>query len=416
MTGKEGNGMKKKLALLLALAVVFPSTVYSADMGIQLIQIEGDASEDAEEPVSMDDIKLNAHIDLPGYARFTATAFEIVDAYGYYRSGRNDVYDYNNDYMHSGSQQEYAILSADLLNTARVSKDFLENCEVTFTYDEKYVFTGYARQRNYNNTTYNGAYLEKDINAQNTNWAIHTDNIFPIDQLYEGHYFFVGELPNTVAYGKASLSMTVRLDGNEITYIIRDASSDTALEDAMKTVAGDKPAENTIPDLDDMKLKTPTELSDFAMISYQACKIKDSLGYYRSGRTDVYDRNDYFQSGNEADYALVFANIVNLQNEPVDFLADCEVKVVYDDTYEFLGWSYQRNYDNSVYGDGPVKEDHDAQNTNWAINADDQFLIDPLYTGHYIFGCTLPNAAVQGKESLQMIVRIKGTEIVYNIR
>lgn len=44
------------------------------------------------------------------------------------------------------------------------------------------------------------------------------------------------------------------------------------------------------------------------------------------------------------------------------------------------------------------------------------FAAGPMYTGHYAFGCTLPNAVVNSKKPLRMVITIDGNELTYNIR
>lgn len=177
------------------------------------------------------------------------------------------------------------------------------------------------------------------------------------------------------------------------------------------------PATETEPvSLDDFKLNTEAEIEGYGILYATEFVFKDQLGYYRSGKTDVYDTSDFYKSGNEADYALLKMDITNTSTKPHDFLASCEVKVVFDDVYEYGGWFYQYNYNNKTYKSNNSGEDSQKQNTNWVINAADQFAIDPMYQGHFVFGCTLPNAVVNSKAPLRMTIMIDGNEITYNIR
>ena len=112
-------------------------------------------------------------------------------------------------------------------------------------------------------------------------------------------------------------------------------------------------------------------------------------------------------------------DILNTTTKSMNYLADCTVTVIFDDTYEFAGWCYQQNYNNATYKDiyrGGVEEDKGKQNVNWVIDEADNFVIDPMYKGHYVFGCTIPNASVESKAPLKMIITIDGNEITYNIR
>ena len=168
--------------------------------------------------------------------------------------------------------------------------------------------------------------------------------------------------------------------------------------------------------LDDFKLNTDAAIDGYGVLCATEFAFKDQLGYYRAGHTSVYYSNDFYHSGKEADYAILKLDITNISTKPHDFLSSCEVKVIYDDLYEYGGWYYQYNYNNETSGNTDSGEDADKQNTNWVIDEADRFAINPMYQGHYCFGCTLPNAVVDSKKPLRMIITIDGNEITYNIR
>lgn len=168
--------------------------------------------------------------------------------------------------------------------------------------------------------------------------------------------------------------------------------------------------------LDDFKLGVEVEIEGYGILNATEFAYKDRLGYYRSGRKDVYGSDDFYLSGNEADYALLRIDITNTSPKSHDFLSSCEVKVVYDDVYEYAGWCHQYNYNNKAYSSSRSGEDSNKQNTNWVINASDHFAIDPMYQGHFAFGCTLPNAVINSKKPLRMVIVIDGIEITYHIR
>lgn len=109
----------------------------------------------------------------------------------------------------------------------------------------------------------------------------------------------------------------------------------------------------------------------------------------------------HYESGTQADFAFLTMDILNTTTGKVDFLKDCSVKVIFDDTVEYAGWSYQC--------------DMDLNRCTW-ISSENNFVIDPYYAGHYVFGCTLPNAVVNSKKPLRMEITIDGNEITYNIR
>lgn len=181
-------------------------------------------------------------------------------------------------------------------------------------------------------------------------------------------------------------------------------------------VIGGPETETEPVSLDDLKLNVDAEIEGYGILYATEFAFKDRLGYYRSGLTYVYDGRDFYLSGMEAEYALLKVDIINTSTKPRDFISSCEVKVVYDDVYEYAGWYYQYNYNNRTSDSSYSGEDSKKQNTNWVINAADQYAIDPMYQGHFAFGCTLPNAVVNSKKPLRMVITIDGNEITYNIR
>ena len=97
-----------------------------------------------------------------------------------------------------------------------------------------------------------------------------------------------------------------------------------------------------------------------------------------------------------------------------------------DDEYEFAGWVrqfnhdyyttvYRKSYEGTYYTTGT---DADGRfYTDYAISAENEEPISQMYTGHYVFGCTLPNVVVEEKNtSLKMVVAIDGNEFTYYIR
>ena len=107
-------------------------------------------------------------------------------------------------------------------------------------------------------------------------------------------------------------------------------------------------------------------------------------------------------------------DILNTETKPIDFLDQATVKVISDDKYVFSGWVYQYNYDNNYNRDN--ERELAGANKEYVINTEDIFPIDPMYTGHYVFGCTLSNAVVKGKTPLRMEIEFAGNQITYNIR
>lgn len=182
-------------------------------------------------------------------------------------------------------------------------------------------------------------------------------------------------------------------------------------------VIGGPETETEPVSLDDLKLNVDAEIDNWGIVTATEYDVQDGLGYYRSGCTNVYNaERDYYWSGNEAEYAVLYVDILNVSLSDKDYLKDVSVKAVFDDVYEYGGWAYQRNYNNGTYKYDSLEVDRSKQNTRWAINAADQFVISPMYQGHYLFGCTLPNAVINSKKPLKLVITIDGNEIIYNIR
>ena len=182
-------------------------------------------------------------------------------------------------------------------------------------------------------------------------------------------------------------------------------------------VIGGPDTETEPVSLDDIQLNAEADIEGYGTLFPTEFAFADWLGYYKAGKTEVDWYNFQYQSGQDAEYAILRMDITNTSTKPRDFLTNCEVKMVYDDLYEYAGWFYQVNYNNATYNDnGRFGVDSKQQNYRWAINAADNFAIDPMYQGHYIFGCTVPNAVVNGKKPLRLVITIDGNEITYNVR
>ena len=50
------------------------------------------------------------------------------------------------------------------------------------------------------------------------------------------------------------------------------------------------------------------------------------------------------------------------------------------------------------------------------LDPEDAELTSMMYTCHIVFGCTLPNAVVQGKEPLRMEIKLGDNDLTYHIR
>ena len=180
-------------------------------------------------------------------------------------------------------------------------------------------------------------------------------------------------------------------------------------------IIGGQETETEPVSLDDIKLGVEVTIDGYGRLTPIAYTVQDTLGFYAQGRSEP--SNDWwYRSGQEADYVILKMDIVNLAMRDKNFLENVEIKAIYNDKYEYGGWAYQFNYDNKISDWSPYGEYNKKQNMEFAIAEADIFPIGSMYQGHYCFGATLPNAVVNAKEPLRMIITIDGNEITYNIR
>ncbi len=200
--------MKNWLAGLLVLAMLATMAMpaLAADMGVQII---GGPEEEETEPVSMDDIKIDAKIEIPGYGNLTPTSFEYLDKMTVYYAGDP----YYGETFSSGAEAEYALLKMDILNTTTADRNYISSCEVKVIYDEDFEYQGWCYQYDWNKS--NGD------SKKSANQPINSADVFPIEPMYMGHYCFGCTLPNAVVEGTAPLSLVINIDGNELTYNVR---------------------------------------------------------------------------------------------------------------------------------------------------------------------------------------------------
>lgn len=133
----------------------------------------------------------------------------------------------------------------------------------------------------------------------------------------------------------------------------------------------------------------------------------------------------WVRSGTNAEFLCFLVDLVNLQKEPYQFMENCSVKVIFDNEYEYKGWIRQFNYDYDTYraedaantSDSHPKVDEDYGTfIRAAIAPEDEEKTDMMYTGHYMVGCTLPNAVVIGKEPLRVEATLGNNIVTYHIR
>lgn len=143
-------------------------------------------------------------------------------------------------------------------------------------------------------------------------------------------------------------------------------------------------------------------------VYYQEDILKGDWAYY-------YTQAGWMDSGLNADFFWLRIDITNAQKKTVKYLSEASVKMVYDDEYEFNGWVRQANFD---YNTRVYRLNSGTAGASFAVlNPANEEGIDMMYTGTFIFGCTLPNSVVQDtKTPLRMVITIGGNEPTYNIR
>lgn len=170
--------------------------------------------------------------------------------------------------------------------------------------------------------------------------------------------------------------------------------------------------------LSDFHLYERVTIPNLGTIQITGQKVQNKLGYYPAGRTGTVesDFEKYYDSGSDAVYIILQANITNRNNYSYLFSPNVSIMVEYNDEMKFKGWCYQYNHNNGfstkVYANGG---DYAKQNLNYVISQEDEFAIVPEDTGYFCFGCTLPSEVAYGDGFLRMIISINGHDITFNI-
>lgn len=183
--------------------------------------------------------------------------------------------------------------------------------------------------------------------------------------------------------------------------------------------------------LDDMKLESTYTIDGFARVKPVSFEIIDEFKQYAKDKagdnseggswgtnawarvsygTNYYYKNIlYKRAGANAEFAWLLMDVTNLAKGPVDLTQDVTVRVFFDEEYEFSGWVRMFNYDYDVYNGNKelirtVLDPANSEETGM------------MYTCHMVFGCTLPNAVVEGKEPLRMEITMGDSVMTYHIR
>lgn len=215
----------------------------------------------------------------------------------------------------------------------------------------------------------------------------------------------------------------------------------------VQVIGGPNATQETVS-LDNLKTGMSYRIEGYAIFKPIDFYYVDFFGQYNSGANGdkttggsskqnvVYINSDKYyylknarwkDSGTSADFAIFSADIVNLQKGEAAFLKDASVKVIFDDEYEFAGWVRQTNYDYytqvyAYYGDYHVGHDgsHGGENVHFEnalmLSPSEEETVPMMYTGHYFFGCTLPNEVINSNAPLRMEINLGGNELTYVIR
>ena len=132
----------------------------------------------------------------------------------------------------------------------------------------------------------------------------------------------------------------------------------------VQIISGDEePSSNSF---DDLKIDTEIEIDGYGVITPIKFQFIDS---------------------GETKYAYLSIDVLNTALVDKNFGAQCGVKAVYDDKYEYEG----------------------------KLNSGNKS-VAPLYVSHCIFEVILPKAAADGKGPLKMIITLDDYEFTYHIR
>lgn len=191
--------MKRTIAILLIATMCLASIFADDGLGVQVIGGKNKASE----PISLEDVKLNVEVEIDGLGIIKPTEYTTYNSFSVYSKGST----YYTESQRSGEEADHVVFRMDITNTTKEEKNYLSNCSVKVSFDnDEYIFGGKAYQ------------LDYDVSKGTPR---NPQDNFPIAPMYQGHYWFACTLPNAIMNSEKPLSMTITIDGNEITYNIR---------------------------------------------------------------------------------------------------------------------------------------------------------------------------------------------------
>lgn len=213
----------------------------------------------------------------------------------------------------------------------------------------------------------------------------------------------------------------------------------------VQIIGGDETSVESL-NLDDAQIGVSYRIDGYAIVNLLSFDYFDSFAQYNKdnagnnshkddyylGSSAVYwddgswyhDQAFWNDSGKSAEFAWLLVDLVNLHKKDYSFLNDISIKVICDDEYEFAGWVRQFNPD---YRTTIFRKEYDGKYyivettdkyflSDYALDPANEEPIGQMYTGSYVFGCTLPNYVVEGKEPLRMEIKLGTSEMTYHIR
>lgn len=151
--------------------------------------------------------------------------------------------------------------------------------------------------------------------------------------------------------------------------------------------------------LDKASLSHPTQVPDIGELTISSFEFTDE---YRVLWENNSYTSDAIKSGKEAEFLILFFDILNSTNLSTDYTKLITGELQYSDKAVYAGWVGQRNYDIS---------------DNLYVHEKNIYQIMPFYVGHYSLIFKVPNYVISDESNpLQILMKIGETKIKYQIR
>jgi hypothetical protein len=167
------------------------------------------------------------------------------------------------------------------------------------------------------------------------------------------------------------------------------------------TIGSGSDADAEYASLDDMKLNVTVSIPNYGDITLLSIEYVDEYDEYYEWESGGF--NDIL-SGADANILMLRFDILNTAVKTKDFAADIkDTVIIFRNNYQYAGYICQYNYDRD-YPEQPMKSGITST-------------IDPMYIGHYVICCYLPNAIVSNtKDPLVITFTLSGHEVVYQVQ